>query len=117
MIVNQPNLSFSSVLLPKEETLEVGYIINCTGPETAITKTNHTLLNQLLSNGLISQDKLQLGISVNPRTYQTINASGNLEKDLFAIGGILKGTLWESTAINELRIQCENLADVLNNVQ
>lgn len=101
----------------KEETLEVGYIINCTGPETAITKTNHTLLNQLLSNGLISQDKLQLGISVNPRTFQTINASGNLEKDLFAIGGILKGTLWESTAINELRIQCENLADVLNNVQ
>ncbi len=100
-----------------QEQLEVGYIINCTGPETAISKTDNKVLNQLLDKGLITQDPLQLGISVNPQTYQTINANGVMEKDLYALGGLLKGTLWESTAINELRIQCEELAEVLTNVR
>jgi len=99
----------------KEEQMQVGYIINCTGPETALSKTNNKVLQQLLANGLITQDLLKLGINVNPKTFQTINSEGETENDLFALGGLLKGTLWETTAINELRIQCEQLAEVLIN--
>ena len=93
----------------------VGSIINCTGPETKITATKNDLLKQLLVDGLISQDSLHLGLQANTKTFRTINTENQENEHLFAIGSLLKGELWESTAVNELKNQAKELAVLLTN--
>jgi uncharacterized NAD(P)/FAD-binding protein YdhS len=90
------------------------HVINCTGPETKIEKSGNELLLQLKQGGFIVQDDLQLGIEVND-SYQIINAQNQVDEKMFAMGGLLKGKLWESTAINELRVQAKMVAFFLNN--
>ncbi|MBM3186554.1 MAG: FAD/NAD(P)-binding protein [Bacteroidetes bacterium] len=85
-------------------------VINCTGPETKIEKSGNELLKQLKLDGLIIQDELQLGIEVND-SFQVINSQNQVEGNMFAIGGLLKGKLWESTAINELRVQAKTISN------
>lgn len=84
-------------------------VINCTGPETKIEKSGNELLIQLKSDGFIVQDDLQLGIEVND-SYQVINSQNQEQENIYAIGGLLKGKLWESTAINELRAQAKSIS-------
>jgi len=89
-------------------------VINCTGPETKIEKTGNELLVQLKNDGLIIQDELMLGVEVN-NYYQIIDVHQKVEENMYAIGSLLKGRLWESTAINELRAQAKEIAEQLIN--
>ena len=101
--------------LKKNKEFVVGSIINCTGPETKITATKNELLNQLFKDGIISQDSLNLGLRANTSSFRTINAENQENECLFAIGSLLKGELWESTAVNELKNQAKELAVLLTN--
>src|SRR5574343_528808 len=65
----------------------------------------------------IVQDALKLGINTNTDTYQVKKADGSYHSNVFTLGGNLKGELWESTAVNELRIQTERLAEQLKVVE
>jgi uncharacterized NAD(P)/FAD-binding protein YdhS len=96
-----------------EKTLKVSRIINCTGPETDLNNVSQSFLKNCLLKGILTQDSLKLGIKTNTDTYQVIDAQGNPHKNLFTLGGNLKGELWESTAVNELKTQTENLAELL----
>jgi uncharacterized NAD(P)/FAD-binding protein YdhS len=84
-------------------------VINCTGPETNIDRTQNELLRQLKSDGMIKQDELKLGLQVND-LFQILDREGNTHEKMYAIGNLLKGKLWESTAINELRGQASQIA-------
>lgn len=97
----------------KEKEILVGRIINCTGPETDIEKLSTPLLKNCLIKGIIKQDSLKLGINANTKTYQIIDHQGNTHENMYTIGSNLKGMLWESTAVNELRFQSEKLAEVI----
>ena len=97
----------------KEKAILVGRIINCTGPETDIEKLSTPLLKNCLIKGIIKQDSLKLGINANTQTYQIIDNQGNTHENMYTIGSNLKGMLWESTAVNELRFQSEKLAEVI----
>jgi uncharacterized NAD(P)/FAD-binding protein YdhS len=101
--------------LKKNKEFMVGSVINCTGPETKIAATKNDLLKQLFVDGMISQDSLNLGLRANTTTFRTINAENQENEHFFAIGSLLKGELWESTAINELKIQAKELAVLLTN--
>lgn len=90
--------------------IEVSRVINCTGPETDIMKLDDHFLKRCLLKGMIKQDALALGIVTNAETFQVINSDGKTHKHLFTLGSNLKGELWESTAVNELRTQAEKLA-------
>ncbi len=92
--------------------LSVQHIINCTGPASDITAPNDGLLSSLCQNGLIHADPLFLGVKTNVNNYQVYSKENY---PIYALGNLLKGELWETTAINELRIQCEELAQVLIN--
>ena len=96
--------------IKQNQTILAEALINCTGPESDITKTNSSLLQNCLKKGYIQQDDLKLGVSANINTFKTINAAGKEYGKLFAIGSLLRGELWESTAVNELRSQAKNLA-------
>ena len=70
-----------------------------------------SLLKNCLLKGTISQDNLKLGINADTETFQVIDRQGNKHENLFTIGSNLKGMLWESTAVSELRTQAEKLAE------
>ena len=88
-------------------------VINCTGPETDLSNLDKSFLKNCLLKGILTQDKLKLGIKTDTESFQVINAEGNPHVNLFTIGSNLKGELWESTAVNELRGQTEKLAEKL----
>jgi uncharacterized NAD(P)/FAD-binding protein YdhS len=93
-------------------TLRVAKVINCTGPRTDYSKYQHPLLINLLARGLIDHDPLALGIKALP-SFDVLRYRGGPAGWLFTIGAPLKGMLWESTAIAEIRVQAQALADQL----
>jgi len=93
--------------------LNVSRIINCTGPETDLNNLDKSFLKNCLLKGVLTQDKLKLGIKTNTETFQIINSDGKPHNNLYTLGSNLKGELWESTAVNELRTQAEKLAERL----
>ncbi|MBG9375991.1 FAD/NAD(P)-binding protein [Panacibacter sp. DH6] len=99
-----------------EEHLIVDRIINCTGPEANICRSANELLRNLSAKGIIKPDPLQLGIAADPQTGAVINLHGETNPGIFTIGGNLKGVLWESTAIPDLRVQARRLAQHLAHI-
>lgn len=95
------------------KTITVSRIINCTGPESDLMNLEKSFLKNCLLSGILTQDPLKLGIVTDTDTFRVIDANGNPHHNLYTLGGNLKGELWESTAVNELRIQVENLAELL----
>jgi len=93
--------------------LKVSRIINCTGPETDLMKLENNFLKRCLMDGILYQDKLKLGIKANTETFQVLKPDGKAQAHLFTLGTNLKGELWESTAVSELRVQAEKLAERL----
>jgi uncharacterized NAD(P)/FAD-binding protein YdhS len=90
--------------------LLVSRAINCTGPETDLSKTDGHFLGKCLDQGMITQDPLKLGIVADIHTFEVQDSTGKKQPDLFTLGSLLKGELWESTAVNELRQQAAALA-------
>jgi uncharacterized NAD(P)/FAD-binding protein YdhS len=54
-----------------------------------------------------------MGIDTDADTGQLISASKLPVPDLYAIGPLRRGTLWESTAIPEIRTEARRLAALL----
>jgi uncharacterized NAD(P)/FAD-binding protein YdhS len=102
---NTLNLKYRS---EEEEIQEsVACIINCTGPETAITRMKNPVIQELYERKWISPDELDQGIKININHYIAL---GKAPIPIFAIGNLCKGTFWESTAIGELRSQSKLIA-------
>ncbi len=90
----------------------VSRIINCTGPVTDLLTSRNTLLANLVRKNFIEQDPLRLGINADSETY-IASKNGNLVEGLYIIGSLLKGVLWESTAVGELRQQAQQVSKTI----
>ena len=97
--------------LPSHE-LVVGMLVNCTGPRESVNDAPETLFRNLTGRGLIRPDELDMGIEVTP-DFAVVDEMGRATDFLFAIGPLLKGTLWETTAVPELRSQAYQIAKAL----
>ena len=93
-------------------SLEVGTVINCTGPNTDINRIDDPLLGSLRRQGLLVPDPLGLGVEITD-DYALINARGTASRSLYYIGPFLRAKYWESTAVPELRVHAQRLADHL----
>jgi len=91
------------------QTLRVAKVINCTGPRTDYSKYQHPLLINLLARGLIDHDPLALGLNARP-SGEVLRYRGGPTGWLFTLGAPLKGVLWESTAVPEIRLHAANVA-------
>ncbi len=89
--------------------LAVGWVVNCTGPAADIGSTAHPLLRQLLDAGLARPDPLGLGLDIG-RNGAVRDAHGTPASDIFALGPLLRGSRYETTAIPEIRDQAVALA-------
>jgi uncharacterized NAD(P)/FAD-binding protein YdhS len=96
------------------KSLKVDRVINCTGPESDCRRLNNPLMSGLLASGLARPDPLFLGLDVSP-DGALIGTDGNASGALYAVGPARKGSLWESTAVPELREQIHRLAQHLIN--
>jgi uncharacterized NAD(P)/FAD-binding protein YdhS len=110
---NAISVSFYNKKTKQEEQITVGRIINCTGPDSNLDHAAPHFLNDLKSKGVITQDFLKLGIEASPISFETMNQMGEMNSGLYVIRSHLKGKLWESTAVNELRTQTKQLAEQL----
>lgn len=89
----------------QEQYLDTPVLINCTGPEPDFNKLDAPLVKQLITSGLIEGHPLACGVKAS--------AGGELSQGLYTIGPPLKGVLWESTAVPEIRLQAAVLAGKL----
>ena len=94
----------------QQQVITVERVINCTGPEANICRSENILLRNLAAQGVITPDALQLGIEADALTGAVVNINGIKSETMFTIGGNLKGMLWESTAVPDLRVQTRKLA-------
>jgi uncharacterized NAD(P)/FAD-binding protein YdhS len=64
----------------------------------------------------VRPDPLGLGIETLP-DGRVLAADGTPTPGLYAIGPLLKGVLWETTAIPEIRVQAHALAGAFTRVR
>lgn len=93
--------------------LEVGRIVNCTGPGD-IGGSSQPLIRQLLVSGLGRPDDLGMGLDTD-HLGRVLAADGSPHDNLFAVGPLTKGSLWEITAVPDIRRQVWSVARRLSN--
>jgi uncharacterized NAD(P)/FAD-binding protein YdhS len=84
-------------------------VINCVGSESNFSKVEFPLVRSLLERGEIEPDELGLGLNATP-DGTIINRRKERSDVIFTLGTSLRGILWESTAMPEIRVQARNLA-------
>jgi uncharacterized NAD(P)/FAD-binding protein YdhS len=89
--------------------LAAGWLINCTGAATDITTTADPLLQYLLVTGLARPDPLRLGLDADGHGALR-DGGGRPVPGIFALGPLLRGRWFETTAIPEIRDQAATLA-------
>ena len=95
----------------KLDTLDADLVIQTVGLDTDVRRSDHRLIRQLLTNAHVQADPLGLGVRADCQG-RLQHAAGHWPH-LFAMGSLLRGTLWESTAMPEIRQQARHLVDQL----
>ncbi|KQM64316.1 FAD-dependent oxidoreductase [Sphingomonas sp. Leaf17] len=89
-------------------------IVNCTGPQGDVLRSDEALLRQLIDGGMIRADALRLGIDVDDGS-RVVDSAGRAQSDIYCVGPMTRGSFWEIVAVPDLRRQCADLARRLSN--
>ena len=92
-----------------ETSFSADAVVNCIGSESNYNRVESTLVANLLGKGLIKTDSLKMGVDAAP-DGRTIDKNGAVSNVILTAGTALKGVLWESTAMPEIRAQARQLA-------
>ncbi|HYG06252.1 MAG TPA: FAD/NAD(P)-binding protein [Stenotrophomonas sp.] len=84
-------------------------LIRATGLDTDIDRTSDPLIAGMREAGLLQADPLGLGVVVDA-DFRVRDAAGRTLPGLYCIGPLLRGMLWEITAVPELRVAARTLA-------
>ncbi len=107
-IASHPNhLSLEFNQSPQKQTIHVGKIINCTGPGDSYRHSNNPVIKSIIEKGFGVEDEIDLGLLVDDQFR--VLGQGNAASSIFATGVVIKGTLWESFAVPDLRKQIEQM--------
>ncbi|MGI5267580.1 FAD/NAD(P)-binding protein [Nonomuraea sp. CA-218870] len=87
--------------------LDVGWLVNATGPGADVT--SDPFLAGLVSAGAARRDALGLGLDAG-QDGAVLDATGRPGERVFAVGPLLRGGLYETTAVPEIRAQAAALA-------
>lgn len=104
------NIVFSSD--GNEKQVSANAVVNCIGSESNFERIDSALVRNLLTKGYIRNDALSQGLDALP-DGTIIGKNGAGSNFLHTLGTSLKGILWESTAIPEIRVQARDLAGIL----
>ena len=87
------------------------WIVNCTGPNGDLRASSSALIQQLLADGAAVPNTLAQGFETNA-AGALVNALGQVSRVLYTLGPTRRGSLIETTAINEIRQQATALARI-----
>ena len=87
---------------PNQPSIKTELVINCTGPESNYLQITSLLVQNLIKSRFFVSDSINYGIKADK--------NGEIVPDVYTIGPPLKGILWESTAVPEIRLQAKELA-------
>lgn len=93
------------------ERIFVRWIVNCTGPDLNVRSAKLPLLESLVESGLGDYDPLGLGLIADDACR--VGATGRL----WALGPLLRGCRWETTAIPEIRAQAARIAEEIHSAR
>lgn len=88
-------------------------VINCTGPEQDYRKLTGHPLQQAIAAGALAAGPLGLGLAADTVSLCVKDANDAVQPAVYAIGSLLRGELWESTALHEIRLQAQHIAGEL----
>jgi uncharacterized NAD(P)/FAD-binding protein YdhS len=91
------------------QLLEGAVLINCTGPQTNPLRAANPLLHRAIADGVARLDPLALGLATDQRS-RVIARDGAVQRTLYALGTLARGSQWELTAVPELRAQTQVVA-------
>ncbi|UXS34257.1 FAD-binding protein [Agrobacterium tumefaciens] len=90
---------------------QVDWVVNCTGMERA--GIGHSrLLETMQGDGVLLLDPLGLGVEVDAES-RLIRADGQNWPGLFAAGALTAGRFWEITAVPDIRVQAQKIAEAV----
>lgn len=105
-----PRVELDLPALP--DSLFADAVVNCTGPMSDVSRSTDPLLRAMVQRGLLTPDPLRLGASCTNQG-EVLDVSGQVVPGLHVVGPPRKGTLWETTAVPEIRGQAALLAQQL----
>lgn len=91
------------------QRIEGAWLVNCSGPQLDYDRIRDPLIRCLFDTGLARPDSLSLGLDLGD-DYRLIDRDGVASDVLFALGPPIRGNLWETTAVPDIRKQCEAVA-------
>ena len=95
-----------------EQKLSFGAIVNCTGPHHDLRESDEPLLRRLFAEGAVRPHPTGYGLDVSAEG-NIIGADGKASSRLFALGPPTIGAYWETTAVPEIRVRAQALAQTL----
>jgi uncharacterized NAD(P)/FAD-binding protein YdhS len=97
------------VTLSDGEQMTVSAVVNCAGPCQHPERSTDPLVRALVDRGYARVGPLGLGFDT-AADGQLLNATGRAALPLWTLGSLRRGTLWETTAIPEIRDQAATVA-------
>jgi uncharacterized NAD(P)/FAD-binding protein YdhS len=94
----------------RPESVEVVKVVYCAGPDCDVV-TSHPLAQQMRGAGLVRRHANGVGLAVDADGH--LLGAGGLNSSLHAVGFVRRGEELESSAVREIRLQAERLADRL----
>jgi uncharacterized NAD(P)/FAD-binding protein YdhS len=98
--------------LAGRHTATSGVLVNCIGSQTNFSKIDSTFVQNLIRRRHIRNDDLAQGIAASP-DGRVLDRDEQFSNVVYTLGTALRGTLWETTAIPEIRTQAKALAQQL----
>ena len=90
-------------------TVSTDVLVNCIGAQSNFAKADSELVQNILAAGIVRTDKLAMGLDAAP-DGRLIGNDGRIHQNIYTLGPAMKGILWETTAIPEIRSQARTLA-------
>jgi uncharacterized NAD(P)/FAD-binding protein YdhS len=109
--VSQSGAGLTASIMTGESRVQLatGWLINGTGATSDISTTQNPLHRSLFATGLARPDHLGLGLDATP-DGRVVGAGGYPHRGLYALGPLLRGVRYETTAIPEIKEQAAALA-------
>jgi uncharacterized NAD(P)/FAD-binding protein YdhS len=104
---NQFEITFTTP--DSSQMVKSNILVNCIGSESSFSRVDSEFVRNLIVRKHIRDDELSLGIDATP-DGKVIGKTGAPSNVVLTLGTALKGILWESTAIPEIRTQAHDLA-------
>jgi len=92
----------TSAQLANGDSVKVDAVLNCLGYRTP---GDESLLGALFKSGVADRGPLNLGLKTNFPEFQIISMNGTVHQNFYALGPVLFGERFETTAIPEIRAQ------------